>query len=58
MESVVVVVDDLNFFSLYSTVLYCITKQPSNRDGLPPTTHSTHSTHLRIFVFDTYLIAS
>lgn len=56
MESVVVVVDDLNFFlSLYSTVLYCTTKQPSNRDGLPPTTHSTH---LRIFVFDTYLIAS
>lgn len=55
-----VVVDDLNFFlSLYSTVQYCTTaKQPSNRDGLPPTTYNTHNTHLRIFVFDTYLIAS
>lgn len=57
MESVVV--DDLNFFLSFFIPDSTTAKQPSNRDGLPPhPTHSTHSTYLRIFVFDTYLIAS
>lgn len=55
MESVVA--DDLNFFIQYRTGQYNCQTAFEQGWFAPHPTHSTHNTHLRIFVSDTYLIA-